>query len=165
MKYNVRIIPITSCELPVASKFKRLSTRKESLKPLDYDEKFDSTTLAFDVFMSDDKLVLSGPPAYGLECFFKKNNFFVDGQAVDIQPQVQLLDRTQRNWLFCNKNIKNLKWTYEGIEFNISVNHHCHDLFRNKKVLFTLSKNNKFEWIYDWIKFYKIIHHIDAVLF
>lgn len=161
----IEIVNITSCELPIASQFKRISPRKESLKPQDYDEKFDSTTLAFDVFMSDDKVVLSGPPAYGLEDFFNQENFYLDGQPVYCAPQTQRLDRTQRNWLITETNAQQLKWIYADIEFNISINQHCHDLFRNKKVLFTLSKNNKFEWIGDWIKFYKTVHHIDAVLF
>ena len=69
----IEIVNITSCELPITSQFKRISPRKESLRPQDYDEKFDATTLAFDVFMSDDKLVFSGPPAYGLEDFFKQD--------------------------------------------------------------------------------------------
>ena len=161
----IEIVNITSCELPITSQFKRISPRKESLRPQDYDSKFDATTLAFDVFMSDDKLVFSGPPAYGLEDFFKQENLFLDGQPVGNVPEIQVLDRTQRNWLFTETNAQQLKWVHADIEFNIIINQHCHDLFRNKKVLFTLSKNNKFEWICDWIKFYKIIHHIDAVLF
>ena len=41
----IEIVNITSCELPIASQFKRISPRKESLKPQDYDEKFDSDNL------------------------------------------------------------------------------------------------------------------------
>lgn len=165
MKHSVRIIPVTSCELPINGQFKRNSLRKNNLKSLDYDEKFDATTLAFDVFMSDDKLVFSGPPGYGVEEFFKQSNFYVDGQPISCPPKIQLLDRTQRNWLFVENNIQQLKWTYKDIEFNIAINQHNQNLFKDKKVLFTLSKNNKFEWISDWIKFYKKVHHIDAVLF
>ncbi|MFC1395361.1 glycosyltransferase family 92 protein [Acinetobacter junii] len=161
----VEIVNITSCELPISSKFKRVSPRKDTLKSPDYDEKFDSTTLAFDVFMSDDKLVFSGPPAYGLEEFFKSENFYLDEEPICCGPKVQQLDRTQRNWLFVEKKVNQFKWVYANIEFNISVNRNFQYLFRGKKTLFTLSKNNKFEWICDWIKFYKIVHHIDAVLF
>lgn len=161
----VEIVNITSCELPISSKFKRVSPRKDTLKSPDYDEKFDSTTLAFDVFMSDDKLVFSGPPAYGLEEFFNSENFYLDEEPISCGPKVQQLDRTQRNWLFVEKKVNQFKWVYANIEFNISVNRNFQYLFRGKKTLFTLSKNNKFEWICDWIKFYKTVHHIDAVLF
>jgi len=161
----VEIVNITSCELPISSKFKRVSPRKDTLKSPDYDEKFDSTTLAFDVFMSDDKLVFSGPPAYGLEEFFKSENFYLDEEPICCGPKVQQLDRTQRNWLFVEKKVNQFKWVYANIEFDIIVNENFHHVFKNKKVLFTLSKNNKLEWISDWIKFYKKIHLIDAVLF
>lgn len=161
----VKIIGINSCILSDIGKHKRSSPRIESLRSIDYEEKFDYTTLAFDVFMSDDKLVFSGPPAYGLEEFFNKENFYLNGQSICHIPEIHLLDRTQRNWLWGDNDVQQFKWKYEDVEFNISVNHHCHDLFRGKKVLFTLSKNNKFEWISDWIRFYKIIHDIDAVLF
>lgn len=161
----VKIIGINSCILSDIGKHKRSSPRIESLRSIDYEEKFDYTTLAFDVFMSDDKLVFSGPPAYGLEEFFKKENFYLNGQSICHIPEIHLLDRTQRNWLWGDNDVQQFKWKYEDVEFNISVNHHCHDLFRGKKVLFTLSKNNKFEWISDWIRFYKMIHKIDAVLF
>jgi hypothetical protein len=53
----VDIIKISPCEISEVSLFKRHSPRPDHLKPLDYDEKFDAKTLAFDVFMSDDKLV------------------------------------------------------------------------------------------------------------
>jgi hypothetical protein len=161
----IDIIKISPCEISRVSLFKRHSPRPDHLKPLDYDEKFDAKTLAFDVFMSDDKLVFSGPPAYGLDNFFKAENFKIDGESIQFTPQIQKLDRVQRNWLKSEKEIQYFQWQYADIEFNIKVNSHQHDLFRDKKVLFTLSKNNKFEWICDWIKFYKKIHQIDAVLF
>ena len=41
---------------------------------------------------------------------------------------------------------------------------HC-DLFRDRKVLLTLSKNNELYWIGDWVRFFARRHGCDAVLF
>ena len=64
----VEIVNITSCELPISSKFKRISLRNPGyFKSQDYDENLIRQPLAFDVFMSDDKLWSS--PAYGFGFF------------------------------------------------------------------------------------------------
>jgi len=161
----VKIIEVAPCILPTNSILKRQSPRSDSCKSSDYNEKFDFYTLAFDVFMSDDKLVFSGPPSYGLENLYNKKNFILDGRCTQSDLHITMLDRTQRNWFYSDSKIKLFQWGGTGLEFNIVVNENFHHVFKNKKVLFTLSKNNKLEWISDWIKFYKKIHLIDAVLF
>ncbi len=38
------------------------------------------------------------------------------------------------------------------------------EAFRGKRVIFTLSKNNAPQWICDWMRFHRDLHHADAVL-
>lgn len=37
--------------------------------------------------------------------------------------------------------------------------------FAGRRVLYTLSKNNRLEWIEDWVRFHARVHGVDAVLF
>lgn len=166
MSNNIQIVTVNPCSLPLEGHLKRSSPRLAQLQPKGYDELFDATTLAFDVFMSDDKLVFSGPPAFGLESYYDAKNIVIDHQPCDIANlKVQRLDRVQRNWILNSKHILKFQWSFDDLQFDIDVSPHFHDFFKNKNVLFTLSKNNKFEWIAEWIQFYKKIHQIDAVLF
>lgn len=165
VKSSVEIVRVSSCVLPEHSEYSRVPPRPELLRNSEYSEKFDYKTLAYDVFNSDVKLVFSGPPCYGLEDWLSQATFKLDDHQCTEQPYVKSLDRVQRNWISTDRKVKQLEWIYKDIVFKIDVNENLHQLFKDKNVLFTLSKNNKFEWILDWILFYKKIHGIDALLF
>lgn len=164
-KAVVEIIHVSPIQLPENGTLKRHSPRPEALQDATYQEKFDTDTLAYDVFMSDDKLVFSGPPAFGLDELYKNAKFVLDDVDTAEKVETTLLDRVQRNWLSTNKDVAVFEWKTDLFQSKVAVNTHQHELFRDKKVLFTLSKNNKPMWIADWINYYKTNHGIDAVLF
>lgn len=161
----VKIIDVSPISLPVDGRLKRSYPRPIALQDPTYQEKFDTDTLAYDVFMSDDKLVFSGPPALGLDELYTNAQYSFDGELVSEELTITTLDRVQRNWLKADKDVGVFEWSANDFNFKTPVNTHQHDLFRDKKVLFTLSKNNKPMWIADWINYYKANHGVDAVLF
>jgi hypothetical protein len=48
--------------------------------------------------------------------------------------------------------------------FTFSVSPNESDMFRDRRVIFTMSKDNPIEWILDWVRFNRDIHGADAVL-
>ena len=165
-KRTIEIIKISPCIIPDTKQHNRIPPRCCHLQPDDYQEKFDFKTLSFDTFFSEKKVILSGPPLYGLEKFIKEGSFQLDQHDYSKHINVTHLDRTQCNHItHVEKKPNELIWQYEDVSIKTSVNNNFLNEFKGKNVLFTLSKNNKFEWIYDWILFYKKYHGIDNVLF
>lgn len=163
--HNIEIVQITPCSIPKDHALERIAPRRIEDQAADYHLKFDFKTLSYDVFYSENKLVLSGPPLLGLENEINYSKVKIDGVVYEHKIHTQQLDRIQRNFIYLKKQPKNLTWEFNDFEFCVSVNKNYLDRFKDKKVLFTLSKNNKFEWIKDWIFYYKKIHNIDMVLF
>lgn len=165
-QHTIEIIKISPCILPDDKPYNRTAPRETHLQPDDYQEKFDYKTLSFDTFYSEGKVILSGPPLYGLERFIENGKILLDGQDHTKDICITHFDRTQSNHITqIETQPHELTWEYEDVLIQTQVNHNFLNEFKGKKVLFTLSKNNKFEWIYDWILFYKKYHHIDTVLF
>lgn len=50
-------------------------------------------------------------------------------------------------------------------EHEAFINNSEVEVFKNKKVLMTMSKNNSLEWIRDWVNFYVKRHGVNSVLF
>lgn len=164
--HTIEIINISPCIIPESEKYSRTPPRPESLRPNDYQDKFDFKTLCYDVFFSENKVIFSGPPLYGLKNFIEKGNFYLDNKDYSKKINTIELDRLQINHIDqITKKPKILKWKYNNLSFDIKINDNLLEKLKDKKVLFTLSKNNKFEWISDWILFYKKNHEIDTVLF
>ncbi|WP_104498924.1 glycosyltransferase family 92 protein [Acinetobacter indicus] len=165
-KHTIEIINVSPCIIPDSENYSRTIPRPAHLRPNDYYDKFDSKTLCYDVFFSNKKVIISGPPLNGLESFIEEANFYLDNKNYSKEINTIKFDRLQVNYI--NQVVtkpKILTWNYKNISFNISINNNFLEKFKDKKVLFTLSKNNKFEWISDWIFFYKKYHGIDTVLF
>lgn len=165
-QHTIKIVKISPCIIPNDKPYNRTAPREKNLQPDDYQDKFDYKTLSFDTFFSEGKVILSGPPLYGLEKFIEKGKILLDHQDHTKNITITHFDRTQSNHITkIETQPHELTWNYEDISIQTQVNNNFLNEFKGKKVLFTLSKNNKFEWIYDWILFYKKYHHIDTVLF
>ncbi|WP_151811214.1 hypothetical protein [Acinetobacter bereziniae] len=165
-KHTIEIVKISPCIIPDDKHYNRTPPREPHLQPDDYQEKFDFKTLSFDTFFSEGKVILSGPPLYGLESFVEKGSFQLDNHDYSQNVCVRQLDRAQCTHITqVDKKPQRLIWEYDNISIKSDVNDNFLNEFRGKKVLFTLSKNNKFEWIYDWILFYQRYHDVDTVLF
>jgi hypothetical protein len=54
--------------------------------------------------------------------------------------------------------------TAEGAVFTVPINAATPNDFRNRRVLYTLLKDEKIEWIQDWLQFHNQIQGADAVL-
>lgn len=148
--------------LPDFTTARRQPTRPVEFRDENFERQFDSTTLVYDaVDIGDRRIVLFAPPFFNLTEDLSCTSFFQGSERR--QPDIRHLDRHAQIWL---------KASPEGgiravgplgdVALAISSNHL--DMFRDRRVIFTMSKDNPIEWIVDWVKFNCDIHGADAVL-
>jgi hypothetical protein len=75
------------------------------------------------------------------------------------------MDRHSQVWLTIPSPTTALLLRTEVGEFEIAPGTNNSDFFADKRVLLTLSKNNRLEWIQDWLRYNRDIHGANAVLF
>lgn len=165
---SVNIINVNPIILPLDSDLKRSMPRPVELRQQGYSDNFDFNTLAYDVFLSEGKIIFSGPPSInlGLESYFYTDSFKIDGQNISLNDlNVELGDRVQYNSInYSKKDVTNIQWKIDDKEIQQDVNQDYLRIFKDKNVLLTKSKNNKLDWIRDWVVFYKKTHNIDVVI-
>lgn len=145
--------------------------RREPTRPLahrdeDFDAKFDAETLFYDAFRgADGRIVLLGPPFLNLRQA-------LEAMAVTARPSGAACRFALREWdrhgqilVDAPDDTTHLSLETSFGRIDIAMGPSEVDLFFGRRVLFTLSKNNRLNWIQDWIRFARDAHGADAVLF
>jgi hypothetical protein len=142
--------------------------RREATRPLEFrgenfDRDFDSNTLFYDaVQVSKSEIALFAPPFFNLSREVASTRFFSSsgGHA----PRTRHLDRHAQLWLDIAANSGPVQAKGDLGSFEFAVSPDESELFRDCRVIFTMSKDNPIEWILDWVRFNRDIHGADAVL-
>lgn len=148
----------------------RLETRPEELRQPGYEKQYDYTTLIYDCFMTNSGLVMVGPPLVNLEQEFFPGKIFKFTQQQ--QYQYFALDRCYSIHIDLEDdfyNERNPKLELDAAYLDKFREKHIemseeNRIFDGKRVLYTLQKNNRIEWITAWIEFYVKVHKTNAVL-
>lgn len=124
---------------------------------------FDGVTMIHDVFRSPDgsEIILIGPPPVRLE------RWLLDavGRAFPADSEIR--------WFAGDRHCKiRIRSDARAVEFDesylaprrLAVQPNMCDRFAGRRVLFTLSKDNRLDWIADWATFHASGHGCDAVL-
>ncbi|MGP5600644.1 glycosyltransferase family 92 protein [Glutamicibacter arilaitensis] len=166
-----RIADISPVVLRSDSGIHRHPPRQKDKQENDYIERFDAHTLFYDVFEDHDGVVFSGPPMRNLRNVLRVARIELYGRSV-VQP-----DAFKDGWKTQRSKIKlppQEVYYSESKTFSIDVGRiqsrgiirrNESELFKGKKVLITLSKDNDLQWIKDWATYYSVEHGIDSVLF
>ncbi len=125
-----------------------------------YNALFDFDTLFYDVYRCGNYTVLQGPPLFNFQGHLEETAFHADfirngGVVIDRSSGVEL-------WLKGGPPDIRIEGRLGRVE--VRVQPELGQVFRNKRVLFTLSKDNDVQWIKDWVQFHVRIHGADAVL-
>ncbi|WP_141563256.1 hypothetical protein [Teichococcus rhizosphaerae] len=138
--------------------------RPAELRQPDYEEKFDNSTILYDLFPSQGQETLIGiaPPLLNLEKYFSENNFSSNGQNVPFF--VRKMDRICEIYFHNIKFNSSIKFFGDLGNKTLKPSPNMSDVFRGRRVLMTASRDNKLEWIEDWIRFNVSVHSADAVL-
>ncbi len=116
---------------------------------------YDRKTLFYDIFLDDSKnyVYIYAPKLFNFESILKKWEPYLDGIH---HPNWAIRKYKRFDTIKIKTEIpaKKLRFELAGRNFEVEISIANQDKFKNLNVLCTLSKNNKLEWIYDWM-----VHH------
>lgn len=177
MQAQHKIMTPNALIIPENWPIRRINIREEKFIDPTYAQKYDNTSIFYDVFQAGNKVYLIGPPLLNLAPVID-NCQAIDqqGQAIKLTLQTKLLERGQLSWIDLTPELQ--KKGLVSLQFDLAnllpsgQNNTClkveigADLnpdFADSKALMTLQLNNKLEWIHDWAKYYQVIHDVDTV--
>ncbi len=157
-------VNLSPLKLASASGLRREAPRPPHLRQPGYDEDFDWLTIFYDCIRAADPrwIVLMGPPLGKLDevvLSALKAAIPVPGVAFLVRD----LDRHSQIWI--SRSDSTLRMGQDPFEpSSIEIQPNCCDLFRDKRVLFTKSRDNDLQWIRDWAYFHVRAHGTNAAL-
>lgn len=153
--------------LSAKSGFAREPTRPIEWRIDGFDEKFDTDTLFFDVFFTEqpDQILLLGPPFANLLPLIEAAVVRALPSNTRCMFRIRTMDRHSQMWIKVPLGTREIVLESDLGCIKLRPSANLSKLFAGKRVLVTLSKNNRFEWIQDWVKYNRDIHDANAVLF
>lgn len=166
----MKIYASSGLRLQQSGDITRAEARPQHLKQPEYEEAYDYHTLIYDCFLSGGELVIVGPSLFNLKDIIFPVDVFEFAPPHDYQylnfsgiysihiPCPSSLELPEDGCLQVRPH-------YQPMVDNgrITINNN-EGLLDGKRVLFTLQKNNRIEWIISWATFYANVHKTDAIL-
>lgn len=158
-----------ACLSLITTSLRREPRRPRELQGPHFSEQFDYTTLFYDVCGTGGAIYLSGPPLY--ETLVGHEICWQIGAAdnwLDVEPSLKDSGKCQHSWISklpseCDGSL--LRVSIDGQDLFAAINRSPSHLFAGRRVLLTKSRDNKLEWIRDWVTYHAKCHDVDAVLF
>ena len=166
---------VSSWILPETSGYHREPARPVDLRQANFDAQFEWHTVIYDCFrVETNRVMLVAPPLNrfngilgslkihalptGNECRYEVHHKFTTAFAN------RRTDNLCRILVEVPEGDTSLQLqTVAGAKI-LEVRPSAHEVFRGRRVLFTLSKNNHPMWVCDWMRFHRDLHGADAVL-
>jgi hypothetical protein len=146
--------------------------RREPVRPAafrigDFDREFDALTLFYDAFRAPTgtHIVLLGPPLLNLRPLAEEMRAVALPSGASCGFHIRELDRHAQVWVEVPRGTERLALSGPLGTFEVAPRDNLGSRFAGRRVLLTLSKNNRPEWIADWVRYHRDIHGVDAVLF
>jgi len=160
---NVRLIASVSPLVLDGSSDFREPLRPPSLRDKEFEDAFDYKTVAYDLVSSRDSTKIIGPPLLNLKAKFENASWVANHR--NLKVKLSDIDRTQSSEISVSL-AEGTEVTVIGDTFSLRsrVSPSGEHLFRDKRVLFTKSKDNELVWISDWVKYYVETHGVNSVL-
>lgn len=149
--------------LPRSFGLRREPPRRPEDMQDDYLDKFDFTTLYYDVFESKNSILGVGPPLRNLGNFINGSMVRIDEAEANVE--IVNLDRTQVTKFRADSvEGKVLSFEHEIGSISCEIGRNLEEIFQGRNVVMTKSKNNAISWIYDWARFYVANHKVTGVV-
>lgn len=151
-------------EFPSEWNLLRTPVRPIELQVCNFENRFDYKTVWNDaVQVKHDNVFLIGPPLYQALNWFKDNCYFEDQNNRRLQWIHNDYDRMGITVVNTNNWINYIWLVSPHGRYKILVNPISTE-FAGKNVLMSISQNNPYTWIRQWIDYHYTVHGIDAVL-
>lgn len=159
---------------PVASnRFIREIPRKKELRQPNYMERFDLNSLFYDVAIYKNKLMFLAPPIYKQTSIFSLAKISINGVQLTQEPVFVQEWKVTRvsyylpddmvNMINCYKNVEiEFDCGYINQKLNIAVK--THDFLAGRNVIIAINKDNKLQWIKDWLEWNVKVNGFDSAI-
>jgi hypothetical protein len=161
--------------LPEDAGYRREPARPIDRRPADFEELFDARTVFYDCFrVTATQVMLIAPPLNrfagvldslsitslptGSQCRYEVEHKFATGFA---HRQTHTMCRVV---VAVQESDASLSVQCDAGSAVLQIRPASCEAFRGRRVLVTLSKNNDFRWICDWMRFHRDLHNADAAL-
>lgn len=161
-----QIVHPTPVVLDLGKGIRRQPVRPPEFRVNNFAQEFDDSTLFFDVFFdhTGTHVILPAPSFFNLLPHINTMTITAFPSGIKCQFRVKNMDRHSQVWATVPPQTTQVIVESGLGRFEISPNRNISHLFENKRVLWTLSKNNRLEWIADWVRYNRDIHGANAVL-
>jgi hypothetical protein len=148
------------------NRFKREPTRPPAFQSSNFAEQFDYHTFLFDSFFcGPNEILLTAPPFYNLLPSVQAMEIVAFPSQQNSPFRIRNVDRHSQIRISVPAGTSRVSLRSEIGQFEIEPERNLAGFFCDRRVLFTLSQNNKLQWIQDWVRYNRDIHGADAVLF
>jgi len=158
-------IGLSTWALPSDCGFIRQPTRAPDLRHGDFWERYDATTVIYDLFRTADPEMLLAicPPLHNLEQDLALR-FRAEPSGEPCRFTRQTRVNCDRLWISVPRGTERVVAETTIGEVPLIPGPDMTDAFRDRRVVFTLSKDNDLVWIRDWAAYYARVHGVDAVV-
>ncbi len=147
------------------SQTRREPVRPPHLRPDGFTEQFDNDTLLFDSFFcGPTEVLITAPPFFNLLPALKTMRVTAEPSDRACSFRIRNLDRHSQIRIAVPPGTTKLSLASAIGTFALEPRQNLSEFFADRRVVFTLSKNNRIEWIQDWIRYNRDVHGADAVL-
>jgi hypothetical protein len=149
-------------QLPDFTDARREPPRALPFRGKGFAQHFDATTLLYDALdLGHGEAVLLAPPFFNLAGKIAGTTFTSDGEIC--RADIKTYDRHAQIWLTgIHGSAVQARGPLGDVAIPLSPTHS--EMFRDRRVIFTMSKDNPITWILDWVRFNRDVHGADAVL-
>lgn len=162
---SAKVIDLELSGFRLPSKISRKLVGKAEFHDETFLSQYDSKTLFYDCFVDEEasEVLLLGPPLLNLQKLVEEADYFIDGQRVEIK-EIRKLSRCSIVVLdaFEGKFLTLQHALFGGV---LSIGKSYIDSFSGLNALYTISLNNRLEWIQDWLTYYVGVHGAETVVF
>jgi hypothetical protein len=131
-----------------------------------YDDRYDFSTFIYDAFHDPDRgeVTLLCPPLLNFRNLLDDVVFGIDG-AVCRPSSVSDVSRCSLiSFAWAGDCPQTITLSHPQFGANLVIGRSYLDEFEGKNVVFTISRNNRLEWICDWLNYYVKVHGANAVV-
>jgi hypothetical protein len=144
---------------------RREPSRPAALRTPDFATEFDYDTLLFDCFFAGrNEVLVTAPPFLNLLPAIERMRVTALPSGRRCAFRIRNLDRHSRIRIKVPGGTDKIVLDSDIGKFVIEPQPNLGEFFAGRRVLFTQSKDNRFEWLADWIRYNRDVHGADAVL-
>jgi hypothetical protein len=160
------VVQPSPVDLQAAGGLHRKPTRPPEHQDAKFEQQFDHSTIFFDCFFADSgtQVILPAPPFLNLQSFIERMDVVALPSGRRCQFFLKTMDRHSQVWVTIPAQTTELAIRSGLGQLVLSPGANQSDIFEDRRVLLTLSKNNRLEWIQDWMRYNRDVHGANAIL-